>query len=56
MGIERVILDDGKYEIQIIDNGKDFKCLRHGEPWRDLTGDGMAFSLVCKLLKLKKGY
>lgn len=31
-------LEDGKYEIRRHDNGS-MDALRHGEPWRDLTGD-----------------
>jgi len=45
-------LDGGKYRIIRI-MSKDnitFHCLRHGEPWRDLLGDKMMFSLCLKLL------
>ncbi len=48
-----IILDDGKYRI-IRTHGKDgitFHCLRHEEPWRDLLGDKMMYSLCEALVK-----
>lgn len=36
---------DGKYTLSHT-NGTNFKALRHGEPWRDLTGDGMLLAML----------
>ena len=46
---------DGKYEI-ILNQAPDdyqFKCLRHGEEWRDLVGDGMVLALVQTVEQLR---
>jgi len=37
--------DDGKYTLRH-SNGTNLKALRHGEPWRDLTGDGMVLAML----------
>ena len=37
-------LEDGKYEIRRHDDGH-MDALRHGEPWRDLTGDKLVGAL-----------
>lgn len=37
--------EDGKYTLSHSD-GLNFKALRHGEPWRDLTGDGMVLAML----------
>lgn len=42
----------GEYEIiEDLSNGV-FKCLRHGEEWRNLAGDNMILSLVSKIEEL----
>ena len=47
-------LYDNKYTI--IDNPEThtFKCLRNGEEWRCLNGDGMVLALVMHIQKLEK--
>lgn len=41
--MEKIILRAGKYEIYV---GDGVSALRYGEPWRDLTGDGL-FRALC---------
>ena len=41
----KLTLEQGKYTIQH-DNGANFKALRNGEEWRDLTGDSLMLALV----------
>jgi len=43
--------DNNKYTL-IFDKGK-FKALRHGEEWRDLTGDGMVLSMLHEVERLR---
>ncbi len=50
---ERVILENGKYEVVLEGNGKKFYALRHGEEWRDLTGDNLCLALLNKILDLE---
>lgn len=38
-------LENGKYVVQH-DNGSNFEAYRHGELWRDLSGDGLVLALV----------
>lgn len=46
-------LDNGKYRvIEDLNNGV-FKALRHGEEWRDLTGDKLILSLVNEVERLE---
>lgn len=42
-----VLVDDGKYEVVI--DGEDFYANRHGERWRDLTGDKLVLCLAMEL-------
>lgn len=51
---ESIKLQDGEYEILLIDNGKEFKALRHGEDWRNLTGDNLILALFYKIQELEK--
>lgn len=44
-------LDNGKYEITT-DDGR-LTTLRYGEEWRDDTGDGLIYSLVCEIESLQ---
>jgi len=37
-------LEEGKYKV-LYDNGK-IEILRHGQPWRDETGDGFIHALL----------
>lgn len=44
----KIILEDGKYEVSY-NNGVDFKALRYGQPWRDLTGDKFVGALCIRI-------
>ncbi len=48
----RIELDGGKYTAIFEDNGQ-MKALRHGEPWRDITGDNLTYFLMCEVEKLR---
>lgn len=41
----RIDLDSGKYTV-IHHNGTNFRALRYGEDWRDLTGDGLVLAMA----------
>lgn len=49
----RITLDDGKYVV-LHNNGSDFRALRHGEPWRDLTGDGLVLAMAQRIQELEQ--
>jgi hypothetical protein len=54
----KIELYDGKYTI-IYNQGSNgqnhkFEALRYGEPWRDLTGDGLILALVQKIIDLQE--
>lgn len=49
----RIDLLGGKYTVQH-DNGVNFKALRYGEEWRDLTGDGLVLALVQRIRELEE--
>lgn len=44
-------LDNGKYVITAKEN--QIKATRHGEPWRDLTGDNLIFFLLTHIAELQ---
>lgn len=44
--------DNGKYTVIFEDNGR-FRAERYGEPWRDLTGDGMILSMLYEVERLR---
>lgn len=44
---------DGKYTIQCDGDGG-MRALRYGQPWRDLTGDGMVLALVQEIQSLRE--
>lgn len=46
-------LDSGKYSIKYQMEPHQFEALRHGEPWRDLTGDKLMLSIVMELQDYK---
>lgn len=48
----RVTVADGKYTVILPKEGGMY-ALRHGERWRDLTGDGMVLALVAEIDKLR---
>ncbi|MET6262615.1 hypothetical protein WID10_28350 [Klebsiella variicola] len=43
----------GEYTV-IHENGTNFHALRHGEKWRDLTGDNLVLALVSRIEQLEK--
>jgi hypothetical protein len=43
---EHISVGDGKYTVILKSKGG-VECLRHGELWRDCTGDGLIYSLAC---------
>lgn len=47
-----VSLMDGKYTI-IHDNGVNLRALRHGEPWREMCGDGMILAMAHRIEELE---
>lgn len=44
-------LEEGKYTV-LYDNGK-IEILRHGEPWRNETGDGFLNALLMSHIELE---
>jgi len=48
-----VDVNDGKYSVYQAHTGG-MKALRHGEPWRDLTGDGLAYWMMVELIEAKE--
>ena len=52
MATEKVELAEGKYTV-CLDEDYTFYALRHGALWRDMTGDGMIFSMFQEIQKLK---
>lgn len=52
-GLKTIInLENGKYKVEH-ENGSNFKALRYGEDWRDLTGDGLVLALVQRIEELE---
>ena len=49
----RMDFSDGKYTVVYYDNGK-LVALRYGEPWRNLTGDKMIFSMLYEANQLRE--
>lgn len=49
----RIDLEGGKYTI-IHEEGENFRALRYGEPWLDLTGDNFVMALMNKIKKLRE--
>lgn len=50
----KISLNDGKFEIIYNENPFEFKALRYGEEWKDLTGDDLILSLVMQLNEYQK--
>lgn len=46
-------LEDGKYTVVLHENGR-LEALRHGEPWRELSGDNLVYWLAVELLSARK--
>jgi len=51
MTAERIDLNDGKYSV-INDDGR-LTALRHGEPWRNLSGDNLIYWMFVEIVSLK---
>jgi hypothetical protein len=47
-----ISLHEGKYKVSHT-NGTNFHALRHGQPWRDLTGDGLLLAMVQRIEELE---
>jgi len=52
---ESVILDSGKYEVILDQDGSkfNFHALRYGEQWRDLIGDNLILAMFYKIQDLE---
>ena len=50
--VERIVLEDGKYEIQRL--GGQLEALRNGEPWRDLIGDKLVNAMFNRIKHLEE--
>jgi len=50
---EKIELDGGKYTVIQHDNHT-MEALRHGEPWRDLTGDNLVYYMLQQILDLEE--
>jgi len=50
---EKIELAGGKYTVIQYDNHT-MEALRHGESWRDLTGDNLVYYMMQKILDLQK--
>lgn len=44
----RIELDGGKYTV-CHENGTNLRALRNGEPWRELTGDGLVLAMAQRI-------
>lgn len=49
--MEKLSFEDGKYQL-ILDAGE-FTALRHGQPWRDLTGDKLVYTMFAEIQGLQ---
>jgi hypothetical protein len=45
---QEITVADGKYTVVIKETGG-MEALRYGEPWRELTGDGLIYALASEL-------
>jgi len=50
---ETINLENGKYTISHED-GLNFNCRRHGNEWRDLTGDSLVLSMFLYIQNLEE--
>jgi hypothetical protein len=50
--VHRIDLMDGKYTYIRWDNGSS-EVLRHGEKWRDVTGDNLIYAMACMIEDLQ---
>lgn len=49
----RIELEGGKYTV-LHEYGLNFRALRHGEEWRDLTGDGLILAMAHRIEELEE--
>ena len=47
-----IILEGGKYTV-LHDNGFGLRALRHGRPWREMTGDGLVLAMAQRIEELE---
>lgn len=52
MSESRIELDGGKYTV-VHTNGTELRALRHGEPWRDMVGDGLVLAMAQEIEQLR---
>lgn len=52
----RIELEEGKYTVLHKEDHGGVTVLRHGEPWRNETGDGFILAMVHRILELESGY
>lgn len=50
--MSKVTVNDGKYTVRH-ENGANLRAERYGDPWRDLTGDGLVLALVQRIEELE---
>lgn len=50
---QEITVADGKYTVLIKETGG-VECLRHGEPWRDCTGDSLIYALASELAETRE--
>lgn len=53
---EQVVVENGKYTIQVIEGPSlwKFHALRHGQPWRNLVGDGLVLAMFYRIQELEQ--
>jgi hypothetical protein len=57
MSLIKESFDNGKYTVifsTVNAPNTTFKALRHGEEWRDLTGDGLVLAMLHEVERLRK--
>lgn len=52
-GMTSITVYDGKYTIKH-ENGRNLRAERYGEPWRDLTGDGLILAMAYEIEELRE--
>lgn len=50
---EDINVGDDKYTVQFNPYTGEFKALRHGEPWRDLSGDKLVYCMYTEIIRLR---
>lgn len=49
----KIVLENGKYTV-LHENGVNLRALRHGEAWRELTGDGLVLAMAQRIEELEE--